>query len=261
MLSDFTIFALHTEVPYIREAHNINQADVKQAKSGIGYGFHGLLSTIAKHYPGNCRGPFCIGVKWTSEKLSTWCNKLGTCMFDAATIQSNVLCKIWTVVWVWIVVSSIAVIGTPHKQCRMFCLAITCHAQWFSPLPCVVTALWFDILLWSLIARWFLHILCKAMWIFQLNIHLNTVLNRHVFFIQAATVFSSVNVVTFYHDTNTCQSGERHFAIQWKTFIQAAQTFCQPEIHHIPRGSPQASLSSSRCPNEITLLLQDKLTS
>lgn len=71
MLSDFTLFALHVEVPYIREAYNVNQAAVKMWGSGRGCGYADLLTTIAKHYSGNYRGPFCIGVRWTSLKLQT----------------------------------------------------------------------------------------------------------------------------------------------------------------------------------------------
>lgn len=61
--SRFEVFALHTHAPYVKECDVFEGHDIAPLPDH-GYGFHGYMSHLCKHYPAGYKGPFTLGVHW-----------------------------------------------------------------------------------------------------------------------------------------------------------------------------------------------------
>lgn len=70
-LHDFTIFALNTAVPYIRNPYHAGNEAMQDLGPGVGIGDPGYLSKLSKAFPSNYSGPFCIGVTCTKRSQSS----------------------------------------------------------------------------------------------------------------------------------------------------------------------------------------------
>ena len=60
----FTIFTLHTSVPYVRECHTLHSQEFKDHPVGLGRGFGRYMTNLSKHFPEGFNGPFTIGAEW-----------------------------------------------------------------------------------------------------------------------------------------------------------------------------------------------------